>query len=363
MTTKFKTWLGEVPELPVDFIPLDTPEFEEMVKFWRDRKVSETTTDSHQKFSLIFNTDPVSTCQLLMSKDVRLGNPFFLGPYLCLSNPYTLDPRQVHAAVFANPKTAKTTLYHFYSAVNLGFVSFYQTAYYLCPRVAFCTSRSNISCIFNTLADAYHTANQFCSLTRLETAKLFASFVMFSLYKTKESEMSLQDYLTHIKDIPLAKDIKKGIYKEMQKNPIPIFVTFALFESDPKLTCHGYLRKPGGTFGKGRKKFYEIEGCQLNTYPDQHKKARVAEIDLIDCKAVYLKAKHHDPHRVALSKYDGQSFGYKIKKEKREKSSRIEYTFVSEAGDDESARMEIMRWTDCLNYMCFISALKSIMEM
>lgn len=329
-----KSWLGPVPAIPEDFRPLDAPTLTPLPGIV-DR----------------FSEDPISATQLMMARDSNYENPIFFGSFLCYCP--GLLPSHVTCAAFANPRTSKSVLYYFFSAINLDFATIHEAAYLLLSRIAFSNSPEQVRAIFHAIADAYCTANPFIGLSETEVSMLFAACVLFSVRKRGDDVLSPDEFFILLEPVRMNSQAKKELYSELLAQPIPLFFTFASSESEPQHVKSGVMKKVGEKIRSKKKRFYEVDGFVVKYYDGPSKKSLHGEIGL---EGVFVElvpeVKGCDAH-LKLARYDGQKMGQK--KGKKE-TTHTEYELYG-----ESSR-ELEEWCETLNFVAFWSVLVSFLN-
>ncbi|KAH0792915.1 hypothetical protein GPJ56_003179 [Histomonas meleagridis] len=322
------SWLGILPQIPKEYKSTEMFDFE-----------------YQEDFPLQFNEEPINSEQMLLSKNPKFENPFYLGAYLCFCP--GLYPKRLYTAIFANSRLSRTLLFYFYSAVNLEFVSIYEAAYLLLSRIAFPNDLENLRTMFEAASDAYHTANPYCQLSRNEIFRLFIVFILFSTAHLRSGIMSFQEFSDYLSNVQITSNEKQKLYKQLCDNPIPLFLTFRLTCDEPDSSRSGFLKKTGNILSK-KKRFYMIDKFKLLAY-DASKKNLLEEIPLEGVQAEYIDQASNKRY-LSLRLPEGHDVGYKLKNANTNKDASL------------SMDLCLFSWAEDINYVSFLALLHRLLN-
>ncbi|KAH0786958.1 hypothetical protein GPJ56_008956 [Histomonas meleagridis] len=310
------SWLGDVPKIPEEF------------------KAFANFNEIYPEFSKQFNLDPEKAkLRLLSQKSSSKAHSF--ASYLCFCS--DLYPVKLYQSIFINESSAKMLLYDFFSSINLEYTTIYQAAYLLLSRIAFPNNFNQIKLIFDTLAYAYHTANPYYAIDTTQISKVFASCVLYSVYRIGANQMYYETFKEYISDVGLSDETKKSIFDQISEIPIPIFLTFRLTSDQPMIDHSGYLRKSGSV--RATKRYYKIDNLKMLVYD---KKKLVKEFELAGCIARYIEQGPHEQRHIEIKTSDGKLIELKSGKK------------------SEKEKEELTSWVDDINFVAFVGLLNKI---
>lgn len=319
------SWLGNLPPIPKEsYLPTDFD------------------YDYPENFVNMFNEDPIQAEQYLLSKSIVFENPYYLGSYLCYCP--DLNPTPLQTALFANPMLSRTLLYHFFSSLNLEFVSLYDAGYLLLSRISFPNNLEQLIMIFDVITDVYINQNPYLKLPKEQLMMVFVVFVMFSVYHKGIEVMPFTHFAQYLHMVlGISEKQKMEIYDCLVKKPIPLFFTFRLSCEKPTFERAGELRKSGSILMSKKKRLYKISGFKLQSYDS--KGQLVEELPLKGVVAEYVYSSNSKIGYIELKNPDGSLLNYNLKNPGKE-TGQLD--------------CELSSWAEDINFISFVSLLHFI---
>jgi hypothetical protein len=330
------TWLGKAPQLtdrdmPVDFSPRSAP----------------------ADFAANFNSSPLHATNDLRARFPELSDVFNLGPFLfhCRG----LWPRAMSCFVFDPrcPDRPGSILHYFFRAVNIEFISLPEAARILLSHIALPDDGEHLCAVIRSFADAYLASNGYVNMPIEAICSMTRATIVHAIHKRADDSLPVATFLKPwLSGITAPGDFKRRLYDACERNPIPIFFTFASSVEVPNLHRAGFMYKVGSSITRKKKRWFAIEGFRLRYYNDPKMTQPMGEADLAETVTEIVKpTAKKDTDHIVLRKRDGSTFGTKFAKGGKKKNHRADFTLY---GKDTQT---LQAWAASCNIVAFVCEL------